>query len=361
MAAISYKCPNCGGPLGFDPESQHYRCPYCQSVFTEKELDALSPSSASEEQAPDLNPEGMPGSTEESRASGEQAVIYRCPSCGAEVVTSETTAATFCYYCHSPVVLEGRVSGDYLPDSIIPFQIDRKKAVEQFLSYVRHKKFVPHAFFNRDQIEKLSGIYYPFWTVDYEIQGEMEGTGNKVRVWMSGDIEFTETSIFHFERGGSVKVKKLMRNALKESQRELIDSVMPYRLENLEPFHMGNLMGFAAERRSLESREISPEMEEKARSLASAAFRKTVSRYSSVQVRHGDFQPISEHWSYLLLPVWVLTYGALSGNKYYFAMNGQTGETHGVLPVSFGKLLGASALLGSVVFALVLGILYMFF
>ena len=39
MAAISYKCPNCGGPLGFDPESQHYRCPYCQSVFTEKELE----------------------------------------------------------------------------------------------------------------------------------------------------------------------------------------------------------------------------------------------------------------------------------------------------------------------------------
>ncbi len=34
---ISYKCPNCGGPLIFDPKKQKYACEYCLSEFTQKE------------------------------------------------------------------------------------------------------------------------------------------------------------------------------------------------------------------------------------------------------------------------------------------------------------------------------------
>ena len=60
------------------------------------------------------------------------AMLYTCPSCGAEIVTDATTAATFCYYCHNPVVLSGRLTGTYQPDFAIPFQIDRKRAQEVF-------------------------------------------------------------------------------------------------------------------------------------------------------------------------------------------------------------------------------------
>ena len=67
---------------------------------------------------------------------------YSCPSCGAEIITDATTAATFCYYCHNPVVLSGRLEGKYLPDMVVPFQLDKKKATESFLSFVKKKKFV---------------------------------------------------------------------------------------------------------------------------------------------------------------------------------------------------------------------------
>ncbi len=39
-------------------------------------------------------------------------LVYICPSCGAEVVTDATTAATFCYYCHNPVVLSEKLTGN---------------------------------------------------------------------------------------------------------------------------------------------------------------------------------------------------------------------------------------------------------
>ena len=82
-------------------------------------------------------------------------------------MTDPTTAATECYYCQSPVVLSERVSGEYLPQEIIPFAIDRKKAAEIFLQNMKKKKFVPRGFFSAKQIEKISGVYFPYWMVDW--------------------------------------------------------------------------------------------------------------------------------------------------------------------------------------------------
>ena len=41
MAVISYKCPNCGGELSFDPESQKLKCEYCVSLFSKEEVEEL--------------------------------------------------------------------------------------------------------------------------------------------------------------------------------------------------------------------------------------------------------------------------------------------------------------------------------
>ena len=35
MEVITYKCPNCGGDLTFDPASGKYKCEYCLSSFTQ--------------------------------------------------------------------------------------------------------------------------------------------------------------------------------------------------------------------------------------------------------------------------------------------------------------------------------------
>lgn len=41
MAAITYKCPNCGGGLIFEPKSQKYHCEFCLSDFTEEEMEKI--------------------------------------------------------------------------------------------------------------------------------------------------------------------------------------------------------------------------------------------------------------------------------------------------------------------------------
>ena len=55
---------------------------------------------------------------------------YHCPTCGAELVTDETTAASTCAYCGSPVVLSDHLSGAKRPNYVIPFKVDKKTAKE---------------------------------------------------------------------------------------------------------------------------------------------------------------------------------------------------------------------------------------
>lgn len=98
-------------------------------------------------------------------------MLYTCPSCGAEIVTDETTAATFCYYCHNPVILSGRLSGEFHPDYVIPFAMEKKRAVEIFEQWMKKKRFVPKAFYSEDQIEKISGVYFPYMLYSCRAEG----------------------------------------------------------------------------------------------------------------------------------------------------------------------------------------------
>lgn len=339
MAVVSYKCPSCGGELVFNPKTQKYKCEYCFSDYQQEELEGMKPLEEQEQKAE---------SGEEE--SGGEGVIYQCPSCGAEVVTDETTAATFCYYCHNPVVLSGRVSGEFLPDRIIPFSIDKKQATEKFLEYVHSKKFVPRAFFNKQQIEKISGVYFPYWMVDMDLEGSLQAEGRNLRVWRTGDTEYTETKFYHVEREGSLHLEDITKNALKKADHQLAEGVLPYDVSKVQEFHMGYLSGFLAEKRNIEGKELEQEVRNEAQEYGQRLLRNTVKGYSSVSVRSCHLNRQKENWDYIMLPVWTVTYKGRNGTTYYYAMNGQNGKVYGELPIDYKKVWT----LGGVISALVL-------
>ncbi len=345
MAVVSYKCPHCGGELIFSPATQKYKCEYCLSDFSQEELETLEPEEGSEEKAVNFEED-----TQEENTETEEAVIYHCPSCGAEIVTDETTAATFCYYCHNPVVLSGRVSGEFLPDKIIPFAIEKKQATEKFLEYVHSKKFVPKAFFNKQQIEKISGVYFPYWMVDMDMEGAMQAEGRNVRIWRSGDTEYTETKVYRVEREGDVHLEDITKNALKKSNAKLAEGVLPYDVSKVQKFHMGFLSGFLAEKRDIERTELNSQVQQEANEYGEKILRGTVKGYSSVSVKSCHLNQIQENWDYIMLPVWTVTYKGKNGKMYYYSMNGQNGKVYGELPIDYKKVW----ILGGIVFVVVL-------
>ena len=345
MALMSYKCPNCGGGLVFDPDSQKFQCEYCLSEFTEEEMKQMEEASASPAEEEEAVPEEegtapQEGDSSQSPETGE-AAVYTCPNCGAQIVTDATTAASFCYYCHNPVVFSGRLSGDHMPDFVIPFAIDKKEATSRFLSWIGKKKFVPGDFFSRDQIEKLSGIYFPYLIYSCQVDGQAEAEAEEQRTWVSGRTRYTEHKRYQVERAGTLEVKNLTRNALKKSNKELVEGVLPFDMEKLLPFQMGYLSGFQAERRDMDEESFADEAEQEVKQYTLDRLRSSMDTYSSVRIKDSSMEIRDPRWQYALLPVWVMTYGHRAGGKtYYFAMNGQTGKIWGRLPVDKRKLAG---------------------
>lgn len=324
---ITYQCPNCGGGLVFDPEKQKYTCEYCLSEFGEEAFLKHGTAESGEQE------------TDRTEGSGE-AVLYTCPSCGAEIVTEETTAADFCYYCHNPVILSGRLLGEYHPDYVIPFSIEKEKAVEIFNTWIRKKRFIPKAFYSEEQIEKITGVYFPYLLYSCKADGKLDARADRLRVWVSGSLRYTEKKNYEVQREGVMDVRFVPRNALKKANRKLVEGVLPYEMNRLKPFAMGFLSGFQAERRDMEEASFDQEVKEEVKQFAVNTLKTSISSYDSVQVKNQSVSFIDERWEYALLPVWSLTYREEAKDEvYYFAVNGQTGKVCGQLPIDRKKLI----------------------
>ena len=84
MEVVSFKCPNCGGKLVFDPNTQNYSCPYCNSEFSQEQIDTMQKG-----KQPSQESEAADSAKGQEQ---EEVAVYVCPNCGAEIVTDLTTA-----------------------------------------------------------------------------------------------------------------------------------------------------------------------------------------------------------------------------------------------------------------------------
>jgi hypothetical protein len=237
------------------------------------------------------------------------------------------------------VVLSGRLTGEFLPNKVLPFTIDREKAVTDFLAWTQKKRFIPKDFFNKEQIEKMTGVYFPYWVVDAETAGNLTGKGTSLRVWIVGDLEYTETKIYQIFRKGTAKIQHLTKNALKKNiQQKMVEGVQPFPIDQAVDFHTEYLSGFQAEKRDIEIKDISDQIEHELGEYTEDLLRDTVSGYTTFTASSHSVDVEKQDNHYMLLPVWLVTYQDASKKTYYYAMNGQTGKVSGILPISNKRL-----------------------
>lgn len=348
MASLTYKCPNCGAPLTYQPGKDKSACDYCNSAFTLEELEAFAANQQTKEE--EEHSHDHVDEKEDGSVMG-----YTCGSCGAEVVTDETTTATFCYYCHNPVILTERLRGDFKPDKIIPFAIDRKKAEAIFLTWAKSKRYVPKSFYSDSQLEKITGMYLPYWMADIKADVDIEGVGQEVNTWTSGDTEYTETKEYRIERKGDIEIDNIGELAFTKIDKPMIDSITPFREENAKAFSMAYLSGFFAEAYDKKRDDVQGEIQRRMERYTKSLIDETTNQYTSVDLNKEDVNYEILGWHYALFPAWVMTYKYL-GKIYIYAINGQTGRAYGELPLDKKKLSLTSVVIGLVILvALILG------
>ena len=332
MAIQSYKCPGCGAAIEFKPDKQKFHCDFCLSEYTEQEINDIYK---------ELEEENTQTETE-TVGEADHLASYSCNSCGAEVVTDDTTTSTFCYYCHNPVIISDRLSGGFKPNKMIPFTVDKEKAKKIFLDWAMEKKFVPKEFYSDSQLEKITGIYLPYWWADCQVDVDYIGEGRNIRVWRTGDTEYTETKKYQVVRKGQIEINNVEELAFTKIDNNLLNGIAPYNENEAIDFSMPYLSGFFAEQYDVSEEEITPKIEAQIKNSVKNLINDSITGFASTTEKSNNTNILTKEMNYTLLPAWVLTY-QYEGKTYVFAVNGQTGKSSGELPVNKSKMLGVSA------------------
>ena len=319
MPVLEYKCPNCGGGLELNPANQKMKCPFCLSEFEQAEIERLF----AEQEKNKFNTDGAE-EEEKARKDAEFAGstnIYRCQSCGAEIMADDTTAATFCLYCHNPVVLSARCSGELRPSRLIPFMTTKEQATSNYQAWCGKKWFVPkHA------------------------------DGKKIRTWTSGNYRYTETREFDVRRAASGVFRGIPADGSSKAEDGLMDALEPFDYSNLREFSMNYLSGFLAEKYDVDRKDVFPRIKARVDENTEALIRNSM-QYDKISILEKNIVIEKTDWEYVMMPVWFMTY-KFNDKDYYFAMNGETGKVTGILPLSKKKLFWASCLVGMIGFIL---------
>ncbi|MGN1089510.1 MAG: hypothetical protein ACI4Q6_03840, partial [Huintestinicola sp.] len=320
-SAITFKCPNCGGELLWNAEKQIFVCKWCSSDFAEEEINDNEPSAEEAQKKKELDDKFI-----------DNTDVYVCSSCGAEIFCDHNTAASFCYYCHNPVALRGRLTGKCRPDMIIPFCFNRLQAEAAFKANCMKKWFLPSDFTSSASLEKITGLYVPFWLADCEVDYFAVAEGSQtIKRTYSNQVE-SQVTDFRIERGIKFSYMGVPADGSFKLEDSLMDAIEPYDYKMLRPFDMTYLAGFFCDKYDVEKAEVVPRVKERISEGVDEVMRREMNGYDNPKIMKKDVRITNINWHYMMLPVWLMTYKH-NGKMYGFAMNGQTGKFAGKYPV----------------------------
>ena len=338
-----FKCPACTAPLHFSEETGRLECDYCGSSFSVEEMESRSAEKeqqaaeafekAAAEAKADAKGWDGPDAQDSWGEAGTHLKTYSCPSCGAELICDEATAATSCPYCGNNAIIPGQFRGALKPELVIPFQIGKDEAVKALKAHYKGKPFLPKSFSDENHIQEIKGIYIPFWLFDGQAEADVSFAATRSTVMVTGRERITTTRHFDVRRAGTVSFEKIPVDASKKMPDDYMDSLEPFRYDAMVPFSTAYLPGFFADIPDVSIEECSLRAELRATDTAVESMSRQVSGYETCIPTRKDAQLRRGKVRCALLPVWLLS-TQWEGQNFLFAMNGQTGKMVSDLPVS---------------------------
>lgn len=323
------KCKQCNADLRYDPAQHHLKCDYCDSVFEIEEFSLQDEIS--------------------TESTGDDMFEHMCPQCGASVYATNETAATFCSYCGSSVVLESQKIDGQWPESVIPFKITKKEANEAYLKHIKKAKFAPDYLKADDVVEKTRGIYMPFKRAKFVARGPVEVRSK--RSYSSGNYTITEHRRDVCDLDAQID---LTHDSLGEFADVISEGVAPFDLNESVAMNTAYMSGFYADMGDVSDAQFQEQFQSEA---SQAVYKEAIKAASgSATVERVERMPITqcEEIHDVLCPVWFISNKQPNGSVSYAAVNGQTGKVVAEIPISFKKLGIYAGIISLIVYALLM-------
>jgi hypothetical protein len=288
----------------------------------------------------------------------------RCNECGAVVVFPANVTATRCEFCDSPAVLAQEIQTDrYLPESLLPFGIDKNAAVRAFKDWLGRLWFRPSDLKEKASVDQLHGVYVPFWTFDCAVRSDWTAEAG----YYYYETEHYTVTVNGKSETRTRQVRKVRWTFASGHRNDSYDDhlvcasrglpaglarkVADFDTKALVPYTKEVLSGYAAESYAIDlpegwsraQAEIADEQESRcARDVPGDTHR-------NLRASHKFSETTFKH---VLLPVWLAAY-RYRGEVFRFLVNGQTGQVAGTAPWSVVKIVLASLLAAALVVAAV--------
>lgn len=318
---MNIRCPGCNATLKYSPDLGKMYCGFCGNTYAPEEVGYEQNETAADS--------GFQESVKMQKRHNSyiKMQLQHCTSCGAELAMSNVEVSSFCAYCGQATIVKDRID-DYLkPDYIIPFKVTKEEALKTLKHNARNGIFIPGDLSNI-QIDRLCGIYIPFWLYDIYCEDEQMW-----QIQTSNNYYIRPLYYFRVARAyfANFSVDASIRLADETSIR-----LEPYDKSELIPFDPAYLSGFYSDRfdvNSLEGRQVAKSRIEDA--ILARVKRTLQSKNGVLTSRDSKMELEAER--YVLLPAWFLTF-RYNNKPYTILVNGQSGKMVGAFPFSKRKI-----------------------
>ena len=282
---------------------------------------------------------------------GTETRNFKCNSCNAMITAEPNITATVCPFCGSHHVLAQKESSRVIqPESVLPFVVDQKTAIDKFQTWLGRGWFRPNGVkrIAKDAEARLQGIYLPFWTFDAQTASRWQAeaghyyyVSERYTVTVNGrqenrtrqvqKVRWEPASGTHDEFFDDVLVY-----ATRSVQENILHRIYPYDTSKLVPYRPQYLAGWRAEEYQIDLEEGWKAGQDIIRDrIRDACGRKVPGdTYRNLRVQ-STFSDMT--FKHTLLPVWIASY-RYSNKVYNFMVNGQTGKVQGEAPISWWKV-----------------------
>ncbi|MCB2310328.1 hypothetical protein LGL55_04225 [Clostridium tagluense] len=333
-----FLCSSCGGNMVFEPKKQKLVCLYCSN---ESEVNF--------EKTNIIENDFYIAENTKNKNWEKEKRIIKCESCGAQTLLDENSTAQFCAFCGSSHIIKTQEVVGIVPESLIPFVISKDAAGVLFSNWIKKLFFAPRALKSSYNMNKMKGVYIPFWTYDSHTFSDYtaeRGTYYYVTEteWVEEDGErkqvtkqVRKTSWSYVSGDYSKFYDDILINASAQINNHIISKLEPFNLKELVLYKPEFLSGFLAERYSIDLKSGWKIAEEKIESDLRGEIRQHI---GGDEVRNLSFSTAYDaiKFKHILLPIWISAY-IYKTKVYRFMINGQTGEVDGESPASIVKVM----------------------
>ena len=339
-----YECPSCGAGLEFNPATQMLECKYCNSTFNPKDLEKLHLKDAKGDKGFSVTNSKDENGNE--KLDVYDAIVYRCTQCGAELITTDETIATFCSYCGSSAVLEKSNAKKTAPSYVIPFTKTKEECEQAYKNKIKRAFFAPSDMLKTQQVEKIRGIYMPYWVYSFEKDGEQSDLGTKYSKRIGDYVYYDEFSI---KTNIKAKCDGVSHDAASNFADNLSEAIAPFSMKDKQEFSPTYLSGYYADSEDVNGEVYREECNKIANEQAANELKK-----DSTYAKYGCKPQVNmalKDTKLGLFPVYFLATRNKKGDRISYAVvNGQTGKVAAEIPIDFKKYLIASLILAVVLF-----------